>query len=88
MSLPAHNPDLAVQETDDGLLLLKNDGSYIVVNRTGLLIWNLLKTRCEEEELVDTVCRKVPRAEKEVIQRDVTHFIEQLLERGFLVERP
>ncbi len=87
MSIPVPNPDLAIQEVDDGLLLLKDDGSYIVVNRTAYLIWQYIGKSENLEALAENVCRRLGIDVTEVVLDDIERFIKELLDRSFLVER-
>ncbi len=81
------NPDVSCRpEGEDGALLFNPDTDQIlVINPTGLLIWEALKeprTQAQVIEAFSARCEGLPDAEE--VTRDVAEFMEQLLDRGFV----
>ena len=74
------------QEVDDGLLLLRETGDYIVINRTGSAIWGLVKRSNTVEELVEAVFRLPGAPSRAECERQSKDFLERLKDGGFLVE--
>jgi len=74
------------QEVDDGLLLLRETGDYIVINRTGARIWTLLKSSKTMEELVDGVTHLPGAPPREECERQSQLFLDRLKREGFLEE--
>ncbi|MFH0882415.1 MAG: PqqD family protein [bacterium] len=74
------------QEVDDGLLLLRETGDYIVINRTGTSIWKLTKSSETAEELIEGVVRLPGAPPRTECERQSRIFLERLKDGGFLVE--
>lgn len=74
------------QEVDDGLLLLRETGDYIVINRTGASIWRLVKSSETLEELVDGVAGLPGAPSRAECEQQSKLFLERLNRAGFLVE--
>jgi hypothetical protein len=81
------NPDVSCRpEGEDGALLFNPDTDQIlVINPTGLLIWQALGEPRSQSQLVEAFgaqCDGLPDAEE--LERDVAEFVEQLLAKGFV----
>lgn len=89
MSDPVHyvvNPDVSCREEGpDGALLFNPDTDHVlVVNTTGLLIWQALdkpRTRKAIVEFIVERCEGVPTDE---VTQDVNDFVEKLVNNGFV----
>lgn len=80
------NPDVSCREEGpDGALLFNPDTDQVVViNTTGLLIWQGLGEPRTENEIVRFIeerCEGVPVDE---VAQDVSEFVEELKEKGFV----
>lgn len=80
------NPDVSCREEGpEGALLFNPDtDQVIVVNTTGLLIWEALSEPRTEEEVVHFIeerCEGVPVDE---VTQDVHGFIEELVDKSFV----
>lgn len=81
------NPDVSCRpEGEDGALLFNPDTDQIlVINPTGLLIWEALReprTQAQVVEAFSAQCEGLPDAAE--VQRDVAEFLEQLAAKGFI----
>jgi enhancing lycopene biosynthesis protein 2 len=79
------NPDVSCREEGpDGALLFNPDTDQVlVINITGLVIWEALEapaTRAAVVEAVKTRCADVP----DEVAADVDEFIDQMLAKGFV----
>jgi hypothetical protein len=74
------------QEVDDGLLLLRETGDYVVINSTGASIWELTKTSETAEELIERMLRLPGAPPRSECERQSRMFLERLRNGGFLVE--
>ncbi|MGD1994270.1 MAG: PqqD family protein [Anaerolineae bacterium] len=80
------NPDVSCREEGpDGALLFNPDtDQVVVVNATGLLIWQALIEPSTREEIVQYIqerCEGVPTDE---VTQDVREFIDELVAKGFV----
>jgi hypothetical protein len=85
-SLYVVNPDVSCREEGpDGALLFNPDtDDVLVINVTGLLIWQALakpRTQAQVVEVLLEQCENVPEGE---IIGDVSEFVDQLVDRGFV----
>ena len=79
------NPDISCREEGpDGALLFNPDtDDVMVVNVTGLLIWQALAVPRTLEGVIDALrarCNNVPQDE---VADHVSEFVEQMVDRGF-----
>lgn len=89
-SLYIINPDISCREEGpDGALLFNPDtDDVMVINVTGLLIWQALAEPRTLGGVVDALmarCNNVPQDE---VADHVSEFVERLVERGFASARP
>ena len=80
------NPDVSCREEGpDGALLFNPDtDQVVVVNTTGLLIWQALSEPRTEREIVRFIeerCQGVPTDE---VTQDVREFVAELTDKGFV----
>jgi len=74
------------QEVDDGLLLLRETGDYIVINRTGAVLWEMIKANNRQDDLVKAMLQLPGSPPREECERQAMLFLERLKGGGFLVE--
>lgn len=84
--LPRHAKGIVTQEVAEGLLLLRDTGDYLVINRTGAFLWNRLTETDSLEELAQLLSEQPHAPEKSECRTYARKFIERLREAGFLVE--
>lgn len=82
------NPDVSCREEGpEGALLFNPDtGGMMLINQTGLLIWQALARPHTQDEVishVQTACYSVPANR---VEEDVEAFIQKLLPGGFVGE--
>ena len=58
--------------------LSKTFNGIITLNETGKFIWQLLAVGATEEEIIEKLLAECEDAQREVVQKDVKSFIEQL----------
>lgn len=80
------NPDVSCREEGaDGALLFNPDtDEVLVVNVTGLVIWQALAEPRNQDEVVDALvdqCNNVP---EDQVAQDVGEFMEKLIAKGFV----
>jgi hypothetical protein len=80
------NPDVSCREEGpDGALLFNPDtDDVLVINVTGLLIWQALAEPSSQEDVAAALveqCNNVPEGQ---VAQDVEEFIERLIDRGFV----
>lgn len=79
------NPDVSCREEVDGALLYNPDTDRVlVVNTTGLLIWQVLEQPHTLEEVVAILLERCDNVPQDQVHRDVGDFIARLQERGFI----
>lgn len=80
------NPDVSCREEGpDGALLFNPDtDAVLVINVTGLLIWQALAEPATEAEVVDALRTRCDGVPEDEIEEDVRAFVQQLVERGFV----
>lgn len=57
----------------------------IMLNETGVELWELLYEGCSEEEVVEHFCGEYE-VEKETVLKDLSEFIEYITSKGVAVE--
>ena len=83
------NPDVSCREDDltEGALLFNPDTSGIlVINPTGLLIWQALSQPRTPAEIVDNLLEACDDVPKDQVAQDVDDFLEALQPGGFIGE--
>lgn len=58
--------------------LSKTFTGIITLNETGKFIWQLLEKDASEEEIVEKLIEECEDAQREIVEKDVKAFIEQL----------
>lgn len=84
--LPGPVEGVVQQIVDEGLLLLRDDGAYLVVNATGAIIWDAVASGKEYEELLKELLALSHVPSRESVDNAVQSYIRQLSESGFLKE--
>lgn len=84
--IPEHS--IVEQSVEDGLLLLRESGEYIVLNHLAARIWNSLKEGVEMDDLVQGLARLKGAPGEEEVRRAVDQLVNGLKERGYLLEKP
>jgi hypothetical protein len=80
------NPDVLLKEEDeDGALVFNPDTDKILVlNPTGLFIWNRCDGNIRLEDLVTSVRRSFSSVPEEQVGGDVRGFVEKMIAEGFI----
>jgi hypothetical protein len=80
------NPDVSCREEGpDGALLFNPDtDDILVINVTGLVIWEALAEPCTEEQVVEALMARCDNVPAEEVDEDVSAFLGQLLDREFV----
>lgn len=80
------NPDVSCREEGpDGALLFNPDtDAVLVINVTGLLIWQSLSEPRDKAAVVAALMRQCNNALESRVVQDVDEFVEQLVSRGFV----
>lgn len=74
-------------EVDGAAVLLSPDMSFIRLDETGSMIWQLLQNGCTEDSIANYLCENF-RVEPDVALHDVQQFLQQLDDCGLLRLRP
>jgi len=82
----AINPDVSCREEGpDGALLFNPDtNDVLVINITGLLIWQALNTPRTEAQVVAELKQRCHDVPEDAVAQDTHEFVERLLARGFV----
>jgi hypothetical protein len=85
-SLYIVNPDVSCREEGpDGALLFNPDtDDVLVVNVTGLLIWQALAEPHNQDEVVAAIVEQCDNVPEDQVAQDVGEFMEQLIAKGFV----
>ena len=87
LALPEQAHGVVAEEVDEGLLLLRDDGRYLVINHTAAFIWRNLPSAGNFAEMVRGVSAMRgapgPRESLEIVKT----FLDELKQEGFVRER-
>lgn len=76
---------LITTKEDESLLLFDSEtGSVKVLNDTAARIWDNIDGNTSVEELIDSVAKENPDAEKDAVEKDVLTFLKDLKEHTFI----
>ncbi len=80
------NPDVSCREEgEDGALLFNPDTDQVlVINITGLLIWQTLAEPHRQNEVVAALREQCENVPAEAISQDVAEFLQQMVDKGFV----
>jgi hypothetical protein len=80
------NPDVSCREEGpDGALLFNPDTDQVlVVNVTGLLIWQALSEPRTREATVEALVERCTNVPEDEVGQDVNEFIDELVAKGFI----
>ena len=80
------NPDVSCREEGpDGALLFNPDtDAVLVINTTGLLIWEALRDARDKAAVVTALVSRCNNVPTDNVAGDVDEFMEQLIARGFV----
>lgn len=74
------NPVVSYGEEEDGAVLFNPDtDDTVIINTTGQILWNLLKTPHTVEELSEHLTEKYQNISIEQVTEDVTQFVQALI---------
>jgi hypothetical protein len=81
------NPDVSCREEPDGAVLFNPDtDAILVINSTGLLIWQALEQPRTQEEIVAHLLEACDDVPTDQVPADVEKFLESLQPGGFVGE--
>jgi hypothetical protein len=80
------NPDVSCREEGpDGALLFNPDtDDVLVINVTGVLIWQALSTPNDRDAVVDELVAQCTNVPLDQVRQDVDEFMDQLIARSFV----
>ena len=79
-------PHIVFKEEDEGAFLFDpENGNLKYINHTGKELFFLLDHHDDAQQLVDMLIQRYPEAESHQLKADVTDFLHQLKEGGFIV---
>ncbi len=79
------NPDVSCRKEVEGAILYNPDTDRVlVINTTGLLIWQALEQPRTLEEVVTILLERCDNVPQNRVHQDVGDFIARLQERGFV----
>ena len=80
------NPDVSCREEGpDGALLFNPDtDEVLVINVTGLLIWQALAEPRSREGIVDALVERCNNVPADQVAADVSEFLERMAAKGFV----
>ena len=80
------NPDVSCREEgSDGALLFNPDNDEVlVVNVTGLLIWQSLAAPRNQEGVIATLIEQCKNVPEDQVSQDANEFLEKLIVKGFV----
>ena len=84
-TLLERNPDLMAADMDGEMVMMSvSQGSYFAINEVGALIWSTLETPKTVSEITDAVKAAFDNQDAGQIQKDVTHFLADLVENKLI----
>lgn len=80
------NPDVSFRpEDDEGAILFNADTEGLeVINPTAMEIWKTVATPRTETDVVTHLCEVFDDAPREQVAKDVSEFLESMVEKGFI----
>ena len=80
------NPDVSCREegTDGALLFNPDNDEVLVVNVTGLLIWQSLAEPRNQEGVIATLIEQCNNVPEDQVSQDAGEFLEKLIAKGFV----
>jgi PqqD family protein of HPr-rel-A system len=82
---PIANPELTVDQEDDGALLFHPEsGEVQVLNETGAYLFGLLDGSHSREDLVDCLMSRFEIGDRQAAERDVDEFLTALKDRNLV----
>lgn len=85
-SLPKPIPGIVAQSVTEGLLLLRENGEYVLINKTSAIIWKLLNQVDDIESLLVQLQRIPGTNNIEELRSQVERFLIKMVKEGFLME--
>lgn len=81
------SPDVIHEVIDERAMLVSPDGSELIsLNAVGTLVWDLLGTAAEAEELAGRLHTRFEGVPRDELERDIRTFLESLREQGLVQE--
>lgn len=79
------NPDVSSREEEsEGAILFNPDtDSVLVINITGLMVWEELSEPRSRDELVEILAERCNNVPRDRVAEDVSAFLNRLVEKGF-----
>ncbi len=84
MNLPQPVPGIVEQRMNGGLLLLRDDGHYLMINSTGFRIWQQISQARNLRDLAERISHLPGAPELESCENQARSFLEDLKSEGFL----
>ena len=82
---PIANPEIAVDQEDDGALLFHPEsGEVQILNTTGAYLFGLLDGSHSREDLVDCLMRQYDIGNREAAEKDVDEFLTALKDKSLV----
>ena len=86
-TLLERNPDLMAANMDGEMVMMSvSQGSYFGINEVGALIWSTLETPKTVSDIIEAVQTAFDNQDAGQIQKDVTQFLEDLVENKLIHE--
>jgi hypothetical protein len=79
--------DVVEQEVEEGLLLLREDGAYLLLNRTGAAIWQGLREGEEAGSIAQRLADLPGAPDEEACRAATRDFVAELAKAGFVREQ-
>jgi PqqD family protein of HPr-rel-A system len=84
---PVANPEIAVDQEDDGALLFHPEtGEVQLLNTTGAYLFGLLDGSRSRDDLVDCLVRQFEIEDRQTAENDVDEFLKELKDRSLAGE--
>jgi len=85
--LPTPVKGVVEQDVNEGMLLLRETGEYLLLNKMGARIWRELNSTDSLSELVTKLSTILNAPEPGELKKQASQFIEKIVDAGFVEER-
>lgn len=86
-TLPVPVDRVVEQDVEDGILLLRDTGDYLIVNATGRMVWKHLRESSNLDALLDLLTAQPGAPDRPRCREIVLEFVHDLLDAGFVREQ-